>query len=105
MSFWFRHRRRRRPRGVLDEHGVLHDLNEPNDDPREDAATEERLAMATNHMIAFVLIIYGLFLLCKYGFGWDPIKDPAPPSYTLHIRGITDDDRIHKAGGLRGFPD
>jgi hypothetical protein len=44
---------------------------------------EERMKMAINHMIAFVLIVYGLYTICRFGFGWDPLVDD-PPS-NIHI--------------------
>jgi hypothetical protein len=40
-------------------------------------------------MVAFVLLFYGLYAICRFGFGWDPTKDAPPPTYTIHIPGIT----------------
>lgn len=59
----------------------------------------EMVTMATNHMIAFILFMYGLYAICRFGFGWDAIRDPPPQTiYTVHIAGITDDD----TSALRG---
>jgi hypothetical protein len=52
-------------------------------------ASRERLVMATNHMTAFVVIFYGLYAVCRFGFGWDPIRDPPPATYTIEIPGLT----------------
>lgn len=98
MPFFFRHRRRIPvPSPVLQQ-------SEPVGNPRlrveeEDASSRNLLTMTTNHMIAFVLILYGLYAICRFGFGWDPARDPPPPTVTIHIHGITDDDA---KPGLRG---
>lgn len=72
--------------GVVDvEEQPLSLRNEEND-----AASRERLTMAVNHLTAFVIFFYGLYALCRFGFGYDPIRDSStPPSYTLEIPGIT----------------
>lgn len=84
MPFWFRHRRPIHRADdllpfVFDERRRIVEINE-----------EGRIKMAVNHMIAFVLLLYGLYAICRFGFGWDPTKDPPPPTYTIHISGITD---------------
>ena len=55
----------------------------------EAVASRERLVMAGHHMTAFCWIFYGLYALCRFGFGWDPIRDPPPASYTVEIPGLT----------------
>ena len=51
--------------------------------------------MAIHHLTALVLIFYGLYAICRFGFGWDPASpDPPPPTYTLHIKGLTDDTAL-----------
>ena len=44
--------------------------------------------------------------MCRFGFGWDPARDPPPPLYTLHIKGLTDDTAAGNTGtvswNLRG---
>lgn len=62
-------------------------------------ASRERLVMAVNHMTAFVIIFYGLYIICHYGFGWNPLRDPPPPSYTVQIPGLTSPI---KSSGLTG---
>ena len=52
-------------------------------------ASRERLIMAVHHMTAFCWIFYGLYALCRFGFGWDPIRDPPPATYTIEIPGLT----------------
>ena len=52
------------------------------------------VVVAVNHLAAFVVILYGLYVICRFGFGWDPTHDPPPPTYTVHIRGVTDDVQI-----------
>ena len=52
-------------------------------------ASTERLEMAVSHLTAFVLIFYGLYAFCRYGLGYDPVRDPYPPSYTIEIPGLT----------------
>lgn len=64
-------------------------------------ASRERLVMAVNHMTAFVLIFYGLYAICRFGFGWDPTRDPPPPSYTINIPGLT---HVQPAVNLRDPP-
>ena len=54
--------------------------------------SDSLLIMAINHLLAFVLIFYGLYLFCRIGFGWDAMKDPSPPTYTISIPGITTND-------------
>jgi hypothetical protein len=50
---------------------------------------EELLTMAVNHLTAFVLIFYGLYAFCRFGLGYDAIRDPPPPSFTIEIPGLT----------------
>jgi len=88
---------RRRPTTVLT--GSHHYAQNDVEDRENTIASRERLTMAVNHMTAFVLIFYGLTIICRYGFGWDPIRDPPPPSYTVHIPGLTN---AHDTTGLRG---
>jgi hypothetical protein len=57
-----------------------------------DPRSRRLLTMATHHLTALVLVLYGLYVLCRIAFGWDPTKrDPPPPTYTIHVKGITDD--------------
>lgn len=51
--------------------------------------SRERLSMAVNHLTAFVLIFYGLYATCRFGLGWDPIRDPPPPTFTVEVPGLT----------------
>ena len=86
MSAWFRQR------GIVDRNneGLPLTRHAIVQSEIESFNEEARMKMAINHMIALVLMFYGLYALCRYGFGWDPAKDPPPPTYTLHIPGITD---------------
>lgn len=86
MSVWFRHRGapdRYNQDLPLTGHAIVQAEIEAYNE-------EARMKMALNHMIALVLMLYGLYAICKYGFGWDPRRDPPPPTYVLHIPGITD---------------
>jgi hypothetical protein len=103
MSFWFRHRR---VRGETDEEEsvvIMEHSMRRRRNYRDDSITNrdhQLLTMAVNHMIALVLIFYLLYAICRFGFGWDPTRDPPPPTYTIHIPGITDD--VRKITRLRG---
>jgi len=119
MQLFRRQRLQRRPNGERSQHSSLLPINRTDngrdsggpvtsiastilqedpsssrseDDPSSfavEAASRERLVMAIHHMTAFVLIFYGLCLVCRFGFGWDPMKDPPPTSYTIEIPGLT----------------
>eukprot|EP00980_Cylindrotheca_fusiformis_P011942 scaffold2830_cov131-Cylindrotheca_fusiformis.AAC.63 len=83
MPFWFRH-----PSPIHRDEDLLPAFTDAG--RRIDEMNQEaRLTMAVNHMIAFVLALYGLYAICRFGFGWDPTKDPPPPTYTIHIPGVT----------------
>ena len=62
-------------------------------------ASRERLEMAVNHLTAFVLIFYGLYAFCRFGLGYDPIRDPSPPTHTIEIPGLTN---VQPPSKLRG---
>lgn len=85
MPIWFR------PRGTVDRDNEVLPLTRHAVVQSEiEAYNEEaRMTMAINHMVVLVLVFYGLYAICRYGFGWDPARDPPPPTYTLHIPGIT----------------
>lgn len=106
MSFWFRHRRALRAPEEEEREREQQPVATPEllVVPRSRGASASEhslLTMATNHMIAFVIILYGLYGICRFGFGWDPIRDPPPPNYmTIHIPGVT--DHAKPAGRLRG---
>jgi hypothetical protein len=83
MPFWFRYRRPiHRDEDLLP---LVADAGRRIDETDEEA----RITTAVNHMVAFVLLFYGLYAICRFGFGWDPTKDTPPPTYTIHIPGIT----------------
>jgi hypothetical protein len=42
------------------------------------------LLMVQNHMVAFVLTIYGIYAFCRFVVGWTP-GTPPPPSFTIHF--------------------
>jgi hypothetical protein len=88
-------------RGTTSHDGGAAALDPGQDSPRDDeddersveaaavVASRERLVMAVHHMTAFCWIFYGLYALCRFGFGWDPIRDPPPATYTIEIPGLT----------------
>lgn len=78
--------------------GGEHDNNQQIESER---ASRERLEMAVNHLLAFVLIFYGLYALCRFGLGYDPIRDPPPPSITIEIPWLTN---VQSRNKLRGSP-
>jgi hypothetical protein len=88
MQFWFRRRRISPVNDHIDS--ILPLANIPPRIHDEEEASRRLIIMATNHMFAFVVIFYLLYAICRFGFGWDAVRDPKPPSYTLHIPGITD---------------
>jgi hypothetical protein len=62
------------------------------EDEDDDRISRHLLTLSINHMKVFVFTLYGLYAICRFGFGWDPTSnDPPPTTYTLHIKGITDD--------------
>lgn len=70
---------------------------EEDDSPR----SRHLLTVAIHHLTALVLIMYGLYGTCRFGFGWDPATgDLPPPTYTVHIKGITDDTVNGSTGTL-----
>ncbi|KAG7362722.1 hypothetical protein IV203_026082 [Nitzschia inconspicua] len=75
---------------LLERNGAV---NDHVDDDEYDPRTHRLLTLATHHLTALVLILYGLYGICRFGFGWDPtaIGDPPPETYTVHVKGITDD--------------
>jgi hypothetical protein len=82
--------------------GVPGGGDDDGDDDDPSGNSRQLLTMSINHMKVFVLILYGLYAICRFGFGWDPTKkdDPTPPTYTLHIKGITDDTAIGPTGHI-----
>ena len=84
MPFWFRHRHVTMTSDLPQYQAPV--------TPRVDVEESDRrlLVMAVNHLHAFVVISYLLYAICRFGFGWDPLKDPPPPTYKVHIPGITD---------------
>ena len=90
MPAWLPIQRRRTNALPLSQDGEV-ELTEYND-----AETEEQssslLVMAQHHLLAFIVFMYLLLFICRYGFGWVPGKTPPPPTITVHLRGITDDD-------------
>ena len=76
------------------------------DDELDDETSRQLRVMAIHHLTALVLIFYALHAMCRFGFGWDPARDPPPPLYTLHIKGLTDDTADGNTGtvswNLRG---
>ena len=63
----------------LDEEG---DLEHP-----EETRSRDLLIMAQNHVLAFLVIMYLLYVICKFVFGWTP-GTPAPPTKTIHLSDI-----------------
>mmetsp|Transcript_19072 Transcript_19072/g.52967 ORF Transcript_19072/g.52967 Transcript_19072/m.52967 type:complete len:128 (-) Transcript_19072:745-1128(-) len=51
--------------------------------------SRQLLTMAENHLLAFIVIMAVILCLCRILFHWK-IGQPFPPTYTVHIRGITD---------------
>jgi hypothetical protein len=83
MSLWFRNRRLARRADV--ESTILPVAREvplPFDD--DDEATRERLTMAEDHLIAFVVIVCFLLIICRFVFGWKP-GEPTPPTFTIQF--------------------
>lgn len=97
---------RRRRRYEEDSNSIVPahvSLGVPGGDDDDTAGNSRQLlTMSINHMKVFVLMLYGLYAICRFGFGWDPTKksDPPPPTYTLHIKGITDDTAIGSTGHI-----
>ena len=58
---------------------------------RSERLSRELLVLATNHLRALVICFYILYAICRFGFGWDPTDKHSkpPPTYTIHIPGIT----------------
>ena len=101
-----RRRRRQGPSIILEDNGYSDEEITTGGDSDDDESSRQLRVMAINHLTALVLIFYGLYALCRFGFGWDPARDPPPPTYTLHIKGLTDDTAAGSTGtvswNLRG---
>jgi hypothetical protein len=75
----------------------VNDTEDDDDGDHYDQQQQQRPLAAANlrAMTILVLSMYALCALCRFGFGWDPIRRggvvPPPPTYTLHIPGVTDD--------------
>jgi hypothetical protein len=98
---WFRDvgvsgRRRRRSEAQVILPGDEFQDGSDHDDP----SSGQLRVMAIHHSTALVLIFYALYALCRFGFGWDPARDPPPPTYTVHIKGLTDDTAAVSMGTL-----
>ncbi len=99
---WFRNRTHSYPLdGILlgpevsSRRDHLPSVNVDGFDTSNGGSTERLLATANlRAMIILVVFLYALIGFCRLGFGWDPTHDPAPPTYALHIPGITDDPPV-----------
>ena len=110
MAFWFRNRSwglRRRDTHQEQNDPVLpltiagailnNDNGDDDDEDSLDMHEHDRrlsrylLVLAQNHLLALVICFYILYAICRFGFGWDPTdkNSQPPPTYTIHIPGIT----------------
>jgi hypothetical protein len=61
----------------------------PSYSQQEERHARELLVMAQNHVLGLIVCFYFIFAICRFGFGWNPLKGgPPPPTYTIHIPGI-----------------
>jgi hypothetical protein len=104
MAFWMRQRRwlpgNNGPSPLLP---IIRDTNEDGSSDgggildsgttlsqEEERHSRELLVMAQNHVFGLIVCFYFIFAICRFGFGWNPLKGgPPPPTYTIHILGIT----------------
>ena len=52
---------------------------------RQQRGERERMRMAQNHMVVFVVFMYILYVICRFGFGWTPGSEKPSPSVHVYL--------------------
>jgi len=51
----------------------------------ESRESRRLLVMAQNHLFAWLVIMYIIYFICRYGFGWTPGSGKPAPAFTIHF--------------------
>mmetsp|Transcript_13657 Transcript_13657/g.17806 ORF Transcript_13657/g.17806 Transcript_13657/m.17806 type:complete len:156 (+) Transcript_13657:148-615(+) len=74
--------------GMATSLGILEEATSEEEDYRTRRRAHRReqglLIMAQNHMLAFLIFMYLIYVICRYGFGWKP-GDPPPRPIILRL--------------------